>query len=249
MDYIEVEEAEGRRGLRLVLTPGVPAPWSEAAKTVFLVKKLRYQPVRQPSEREDRASLLRWTRQTSAPVAMFEEERPRSGWAEILFLAERLEPSPPLVPRDPFDRALMLGLCHETCGEHGLAWSRRLQILSGAHRTEPETMPWKYGTEDSAAVERAPARVGEILELLARQLERQREAGRNFFVGEGLTALDLYWACFSNMVAPLPPEHSPMPDWIRRLYDDLAGAPSPSASLIEHRDRIFQEFLPLPQDF
>ncbi len=49
MDYIEVEEAEERRGLRLVLTPGVTSPWSEAAKTVVLVKKLLYQPVRQPS--------------------------------------------------------------------------------------------------------------------------------------------------------------------------------------------------------
>ncbi len=110
-------------------------------------------------------------------------------------------------------------------------------------------MLWKYGTEDLAASRNAATRVGEILALLADQLKRQRASHRRFLVGDDLSALDLYWACFSNMVAPLPPEHSPMPDWIRRLYDDLAGAPSPPASLIEHRDRIFQEFLPLPQDF
>ena len=114
---------------------------------------------------------------------------------------------------------------------------------------EPETMPWKYGTEDTVAIERSPERVGELLALLAGQLERQRESGRSFFVGEYLTALDLYWACFSNMVAPLPPEQSAMPDWIRRLYEDLGGTPRPPAGLIAHRDRIFREFLPLPQDF
>jgi glutathione S-transferase len=249
MDYIEIDEAMGREGLRLVLTPGVPGPWGEAAKAVFHVKKIAYQPVRQPSEQEDRSALLRWTRQTSAPVAMFEGERPRSRWDEILFLAERIKSSPSLVPPDPINRVLMFGLAHEICGEHGLGWTRRLQILGSNPGTEPETMPWKYGVEDVDAVAGAAARIDQILDLLARQLEEQRSRGRRFLVGEALSAVDLYWACFSNMLAPLPPEQSAMPSWIRRLYDDIGAASEPPASLLELRDLIFTEFLTLPQDY
>ena len=249
VNYIEVEEAEAQTGLRLVLTSGVPGPWSEAAKAVLDVKKIAYQPVRQPSEQEDRNALIRWTRQSSAPVAMFERERPRARWNEILLLAERLDPSPALVPDDPLDRALMFGLAHEICDENGLGWARRLQILGRSAAQETDSMPWKYGVDDVAALARAPARVGETLDLLATRLENQRKKGRRFLVGQALSAVDLYWACFSNMVAPLPPERSPMPRWIRRLYEDLQGASTPAPSLLEHRDFVFEEFLELPQEF
>lgn len=248
MDYIEIDEAIGRPGLRLVLTPHVPGPYGEAAKAILHVKRIPYVPVRQPGEQEDRTALLRWTRQTSAPVAMYEDERPRSGWTEILFLAERLEPSPRLLPIDPFDRALMLGLCHEICGEHGLGWTRRLQLLPRGVQGEPETMLWKYGLEDEAAIDNASARANEIVALLGGQLERQRRAGSRFFIGDALTALDLYWACFSNMLAPLPPERSPMPDFMRRFYC-TPGVDEPAPILLEHRDCVFEEYLELPQDF
>ena len=110
-------------------------------------------------------------------------------------------------------------------------------------------MPWKYGVEDVAAVAHAAARIDQILNLLASQLEEQRRKGRRFLVGEALSAVDLYWACFSNMLAPLPPEQSAMPSWIRRLYDDIGAASAPAASLLELRDLVFTEFLTLPQNF
>jgi hypothetical protein len=56
---------------------------------------------------------------------MYNNERPRAGWAEILLLSERLAPNPSLLPKDAVDRALVFGLAHEICGEQGLAWSRR----------------------------------------------------------------------------------------------------------------------------
>ena len=37
MDYIEIDDAIGRGGLRLVLTAGVPGPWSESAKGILKV--------------------------------------------------------------------------------------------------------------------------------------------------------------------------------------------------------------------
>ncbi|MCE2392918.1 MAG: hypothetical protein J4G09_15855 [Proteobacteria bacterium] len=248
MEYVSVEEAVELPGLRLVLGPGSPGPWNEAAKAFFRLKGIAFTPVAKPPEGE-REGLLRWTRQTSAPVAMYEKERPRSGWAEILFLAERLQPAPALVPEDPYQRALMLGLCFEICGEHGFGWTRRLLILpsdtSGVH----DSMPWKYGLEDAAAAAGAAQRLRRILELLARQLDEQRARGRRFLVGENLSALDVCWATFSNMVAPLPHEQSPMPDWLRAVYETPISGVTPPPALLEHRDFVFGEYLGLPQEF
>ena len=249
MDYIEVEEARNLPGLRLILTPRVPGPWGEAAKALLYVKKIPYTPVRQPPENEDRTALIDWTRQTSAPVAIYESERPRSGWAEILFLAERLAPQPSPLPADSFERTVALGLCHEICGEQGFGWSRRLQFLPTDKTDVPDTMPWKYGLDEAAVVARAPARMAEIQALLAGQLQRQREQGRRFFVGDSLSAVDVYWACFSNMLVPLSEQQSPMPSWIRKLYGDLRGCEPPAESLVAHRDFIFEEYLELPQRF
>ena len=246
MEYTEIEDAIGYDGLRLVLTAGVPGPWGESAKGIFDVKKIPYLPVRQNAGQHDER-LLGWTRQTSAPVAMYQGERPRSGWAEILFLAERLEPQPALLPADPGDRALALGLAHEICGEHGLGWTRRLMLFRDA-RVEPDTMPWKYGCDDRGSVDRAEARAVEILDLLAGQLRRQREVGRRFLVGASLSAVDVYWACFSNLVVPLPHELSPMPEMIRNAYASWRDAPVDPA-LIAHRDEVFEAHLGLPQEF
>ena len=246
MEYLEIDDAIGRDGLRLVLTAGVPGPWGESAKGILRVKKIPYLLVRQNAGQHDEG-LLGWTRQTSAPVAMYEAERPRSGWAEILFLAERLESQPALLPADSGERALALGLAHEICGEHGLGWTRRLMLLKDAP-VVPNTMPWKYGCDDRRSVDRAELRAVEILALLAGQLRRQREAGRRFLVGGGLSAVDIYWACFSNLVVPLPHEQSPMPEMIRAAYGSWRDAPV-DPILIAHRDEIFERYLGLPQEF
>lgn len=248
MDYVEIEAARDLPGLRLVLTPGVPGPWGESAKAILEVKGIPYTPVRQPPEGE-KAALIEWTGQSAAPVAMYEAERPRAGWAEILFLAERLAPTPRLVPEDPSERALMLGLAFEICGEQGLGWSRRLGLLPRG--ADLGTMPFRYGIEESPPVDDGALRVNEILGLLATQLEHRRAAGSEFFVGDALSAVDLYWAAFSNMLVPMPPEASPMPDFIRPIYD-AANKPeieAPAPLLIEHRDRIYRHVIGLPQDF
>jgi glutathione S-transferase len=188
--------------------------------------------------------LIQWTGQSSAPVAMYDAERPRSGWADILFLAERLAPEPCLIPEDPRERTLMLGLCHEICGEHGLGWTRRLMLLAGMPADETESMPWKYGVSDSAAVERAADRTTDILSLLERQLA---DSAGPYLMGESLRAVDIYWACFSNLIEPLSPEHSPMPDYLRAAYGSWTGGCA--ASLIALRDRVFEEHLGLPQEY
>ncbi|TFH21847.1 MAG: glutathione S-transferase family protein [Myxococcales bacterium] len=243
IEYLEVAEAIERNGLRLVLTTGVPGPWGESAKGIFNVKGLDYVAVRQTAMTVDPA-LMQWTRQSSAPVAMYDAERPRSGWAEILFLAERLAPDPGLIADDPRERALMLGLCHEICGEHGLGWTRRLMLLAGMPADQPESMPWKYGVSDAVAIERAGDRTSDILSMLERQLA---DSAGPYLMGSNFRALDIYWACFSNLIEPLAPEQSPMPDFLRAAYGSWNGGCAPS--LIALRDRVFEQHLGLPQEY
>lgn len=253
MQYIEVEDAIDLPGLRLVLTAGVPGPWGEAAKAIFHVKRIEFTPVRQRAG-EDSEALRRWTGQSGAPAAMYERERPRTGWAEILLLAERLEAEPRLVPRDPSQRSIMFGLCHEICGEEGLGWSRRLMIFDAFLRDKPadppEPMAWKYGYTPVAA-DAAVDRVRQITALFADRLHAQRASGSRYLVGSELSAADLYWAAFATMLSPLPPEQCPIPEWMRPIYD-LNGHPSGltwDPVVIEHRDFIYSEYLPLPMDF
>jgi glutathione S-transferase len=257
VEYIDVEEAKRRTGLRLVLTKGVPGPWGEAAKAILHVKGIPYVPVRQDGGGENRA-LLEWTGQTSAPVAVWNDEPPRSTSREILFLAERLAPEPALLPEDAAERALVQGLADEIHGEMGFGWSRRLvfvhSILEHANREEPAVadvarMAAKYGYDGPTAV-RARARSIGIVRMLAGRLEAQQAAGRRFLVGERLSAADLYWAAFAALIEPMPHELCPMPDFLRTMYttrDEELRAPA--ASLLAHRDAIYREFLELPMAF
>src|SRR3546814_5770445 len=74
--------------------------------------------------------LKAWTGQTSAPVAMLDDDRPRAHWSEVLILAEQLAAEPRLIPADQDERTLMFGLCHEICGDDGLGWNARLLIFA-----------------------------------------------------------------------------------------------------------------------
>jgi hypothetical protein len=175
-EYVEVERARAMSGLRLVLTPGVPGPWSEAAKGVLHVKKLPYVKVRQELGGENRA-LLDWTAQASAPVMVCNEEWPRSLWNDQLYLAERLQPNPPLVPANLEDRVLMFGYANEICGTNGFGWSKRLMIIrDGLGNPDPagrqlfNYLANKYGY-DKAAAEAAPGRIAGILRALTARLE------------------------------------------------------------------------------
>jgi len=108
----------------------------------------------------------------------------------------------------------------------------------------------KYGYSPAAA-EAAPAHMAEILRHLGARLEQQRAKGSKFFVGDQLSALDIYWAAFAALIQPLPPELCPMATAFRDFYTNkdplVAAALSPS--LLEHRDFIYREYLELPVVF
>src|SRR5690348_10061706 len=96
-EYVDVEQAIGRRGLRMVVVGNVPSPWGEAAKGILHIKSIPWVAVRLAYDSE---RLGEWAGQRSGPVAIYDDERPRAGWAEILLLAERLA-APSLLPADP----------------------------------------------------------------------------------------------------------------------------------------------------
>lgn len=255
-DYIDIEQAKTLSGLRIILPPGRPNPWGEALKGMCYVKKIPYTRVRKGMGHD--AALQAWTSQSSAPVAIWNDERPRSTWIEQLYLVERLVPEPALIPTNIEDRALMFGLSNELCGENGFGWSRRVMLLD-ATLTNPQSddtartlasyMGGKYGHNHTAA-EAAPARIAQILGLLNARLAQQQAAGRKFFVGDRLSALDIYWSTFAVVIQPLPADLCPIPEPLRVSFTNtnpvVAAAATPA--LMAHRDFIYREYLELPMN-
>ena len=252
MPWVEVNEARKLGGLRLVVTKGIPNPWSEGAKALFDVKRIPWTPVPQRVMGAN-AELGEWTGQTSAPVAIFGDEPPRTTWSAILHLAERLAPAPALIPADVEERARMFGYLHELCGELGFGWCRRLHFT---HAVLQNGSPlhavgeyiggrYGYGLLPPEVIE---ARMLALARLFAGVLRRQYDAGRPFFIGNHLSALDLYWATFATLIQPLPPEVCPMYEESRQLYTltDPALLAQIDPLLLEHRDRIYREHLPMP---
>jgi glutathione S-transferase len=250
-EYVSVDDAIKRRGLRMVVVSGVPSSWGEAAKGILHIKGIEWVAVRLVYDSEP---LKAWAGQRSAPVAVYEDERPRAGWAEILLLAERLAPTPPLLPAEPAERALAFGLAHEMCGEAGLGWSRRLQMIHAGLQSAggfPERvakyLAKKYGYSPEAGAA-AGGRVAQLLGMLAARLKAQRETGSSYHLGRSLTAVDVYSATFMAMFRPLPPEQCRM-DASTRTAFEMRDAQTDAALdpiLLEHRDMMYAKHLELP---
>jgi len=253
MNYYTASEAQQLPGLRLALTSGLPAPWSMAARFIFDVKKISYTPVEQKGGGANR-ELLTWTGHRNAPVAVLDDEPARTNWADILELAERLSPKPRLIPRDMQQRVMMFGLANEICGPGGLTYNARHNMIGDMLNSGPEaaqaaaqTMAKAYAYSPEAAAG-AGARMAEILQALAAQLEAQRSTSR-YFIGQSLTALDLIWASFSNTLRPLPEDVNPMNKHIRQSYQRMGDTVELPEILFEHRDFIYAQHLTLPLDF
>ncbi len=258
MKYYSPAEAREMDGLRLVLSAHVPGPWGEAAKGLFYVRNIPFTPVEQvPGEANE--ELEAWTGVRNAPVAVYNDEKPLTSWLDILMLAQRLGSGPSLLPEDPGQRALSVGLSHEICGEWGFGWCRRLMIFADlwGEPSQQEALPpvqrrlggqYSFNADNLAA---APARILAILTMLDRQLANQDQAGSPYLVGDSLTAVDIHWATFSAMLSPLPHEVNPMPDYLRGAYANLGDVVSqaPRDRLLAHRDYIYRNHLKLPLEF
>jgi glutathione S-transferase len=250
LTYVTAEEAIGLSGLRVAFSRGVPGPWGVGARAILEHKNIPFtavaQEIAQPNE-----ALLRWTGQTSAPVAVLDTERPRTLWSEIILLAERLAPQPALIPRDPAERATMFGLCHELCAEDGLGWSLRLMVFAGRKAAGAPSSPaltrkYDFGTDFAQARTRA----NDIIAMLGSRLAAQQANGSDFLVGDSLTAADFYWTAFSHMLRGFPEDACHMPDYYRVLSDmvrpHLDPLPEP---LLAHREAILSRYMRLPMKF
>ncbi|MGI9589739.1 MAG: hypothetical protein ACR2P8_00110 [Myxococcota bacterium] len=260
-ETISVEEARSLPGLRLVLTRGVPGPWGEAAKGMFRVKEIPFARVGQDGG-EPNAELEAWTGRANAPQAVWEDEPARAGWAEIILLAERLAPDPPLLPSDAGLRAELFGLGFLIAGEEGFGWQRRLMmlhpVLSLPHDQLPPDHPMRqvverlggrYGYSPEAA-QAAPGRAAEVLRVLSARLEAQQRAGSPYLLGAELTALDVLWAAFAALLQPLPEEHCAFAPMLRAQYtaSDPRILAAASPLLLAHRDQVYEKHLGLPLD-
>jgi glutathione S-transferase len=254
MHYLSVEAAQQQSGLRLVLTRGVPGPWSEAAKAVFNLRQVPYQAVEQQGGRSN-PELVAWTGHRNAPIALYNNEPPRVRWLEILDLAERLGSGASLLPSDTSERIMMVGLSNEIAGENGFAWNARLLMLdagvasqgTGVIAKNPMYNEYQY-SQDKQKIARQ--RVVTFLDFLTQRIKDQAAAGSDYLVGNSLSAADVYWACFSNMLQSLPAEQNPMPDGLRNSWAVLARSlDGYDPQLIVHRDRIFARHLQLPLSF
>ena len=218
MDYIEPAAAKDLPGLRLALTIGVPGPWGESAKKVFEYKGINYVPVAQyPGA--DNEDLVAWTGIRNAPIALFDAEPPRTNFQDIVALAERLAPTPALIPDSTEDRWFCFAISNDICGERGYGWMRR-HVMGSRPRARdataanppmnPQIMRRAYGGNDREQSQ-AAGHVKRVLDSLEQRLFQQRARGSDYFVGNALYACDIHWACFSALLKPCLLYTSPSP--------------------------------------
>ncbi|MEJ0086141.1 MAG: hypothetical protein WDO72_10685 [Pseudomonadota bacterium] len=250
-EYVSVADAIERPGLRMVVVGKVPSPWGEAAKGVFHVKRIRWSAVRLVY---DDPALAKWAGQLTGPVAVYDDEAPRSGWEEILTLAERLQPDPPLLPTDTGLREQVLLLSQKFCGQDGLGWFRRLQMVhaglsknGGFNERVAAYLGQKYGY-DPARVAENGARVRTLLGEFAALLKTRRPAGEPYYFGDVPTAADIYSATFMAFFSPLPGHQCTMHPGTRAAFelvdDETRAAVDPA--LLAHRDMMYARHLELP---
>ena len=252
MDYISLEQAKQSSGVRIICTRLVPGPWGEAAKAIFRLRNVPFQVVAQTGG-EENTDVVEWTKHRNAPIVMHNDESPRVRAMEIIELAERIGSGASLLPTDTNERMLTVGLINEIAGEDGFAWNGRLLMLKPGHDSQGDKIlntPMYKDYYSAAQAERALTRVREILDCLTNQIKTQQSKGSQYLVGNSLTAVDVHWAYFSQMLETYPHEQNPMPRFLRKSWSIVAASLKEfDPILIEQRDAIFTEYLELPIDF
>lgn len=249
LEFVDVATARAARGVRMVVSGLVPSPWSEAAKGMFHVQGVPVLAVR--SARDD-ADLAAFARADNVPVVMYDDEPPRTNWAQIVMLAERLGAPGSLVPTDLERRARMMGLIHELAGEDGLGWNARLRMIDASLMSEgargfplpvARYLGAKYGHSTERAT-RAQGRMREGLRGLAQALGDAELHG-----GAMPNALDVYSATFLTALtditeAACPKMSPPLRKAFAVPFEELVGE-VPEA-LLKHRERMFERHLQWP---
>ena len=106
----------------------------------------------------------------------------------------------------------------------------------------------KYGATPEQGA-RATQRVVEILKVLTAQIVSSRDEGYHYLMGARISAVDIYWATFCNLLAPLEAERMPsLSDSMRGMFTasepEIVAAIDPL--LLALRDLVYAEHLELP---
>ena len=105
----------------------------------------------------------------------------------------------------------------------------------------------QYGYSEashSEAKDRAVARIKTFADYATGQLAHSR-----YLIGDALSALDIYWVYFSQIMQTLPEAVCPMPGGLRKSYElGSAAADVVVPELIEQRNWILAEHR-LPMNF
>jgi glutathione S-transferase len=250
IDYQPIEDIIQADGLRLVLVKGFPSPWGQAAKAMMEYKELSYS-AGALEVRQENAVIAAWSGVNSAPVVAWKKEAPLNKWDDILMLLERLVPDRPLVPKGLPSRLKFFGLAYAICGELGFGWNRRLDGIQSGVKAGMDPGPFgvKYGYNQTDG-ELAEQRSIDFLQELARTLKGQLKMGSEFILGNSVTALDFYWAAFSNLAKIQSAEDCPLEQEIRARFERVSPAVLDAIDpiLIEHRDRIMRAYFKLPME-
>ncbi|MDP3162277.1 MAG: hypothetical protein Q8N31_19870 [Reyranella sp.] len=93
--------------------------------------------------------------------------------------------------------------------------------------------------------------MGSMLGMLAAELKAQQARGVPFFVGESLSAVDIWWVATANILAPLPAAECPMRGASRPAFtaSDPAIVAALDPVLLAHRDRVFKAHFRDPMEF
>ena len=248
-EYVGVEEAIEREGLRMVVVGGIPSPWGEAAKGILHVKHS----IGRRATGLDSEALKSW-RVSSAVRYCSTTMTRRARWLEILMLAETLAAQPPLLPDSAEERAQVLGLSKDICGKDGLAWSRRLQLVHAALH-DAGGFPQRVARYLASKYDYDPAsgpiqgdRVADQLRRLADRLSGQRRVGSPYLVGHSISAADIYCATAMAMFDPLAQDQCAMDDAMRAAFSsrDAQTGAALAPILLEHRELMYARHLPLP---
>lgn len=125
--------------------------------------------------------------------------------------------------------------------------------LAGPERAaaaaEKNPMYAQYGYSETAK-DAALDKSRQIIDYFTRHVHAQRGQDSRYLIGTQLSALDVYWAYFSQILGTLSEAQCPMPAGLRKSYElgsSAVGGCDPL--LIEQRDWIFANHLSLPMVF
>lgn len=251
LTYVSLEVAKAATGTRIVSSALVPSPWSEAAKSLFVVAGL---PAMVVARGRGDDGITAWTGADNVPVVLHGAEPPRTNWAAIVGLVARLAEPGAVLPVGARERAAAFGLLETIAGEDGLGWCSRLAMIQSGIETNGERgfplpiatyLAARYGLAPTITTAALRERIGERLSLLR---ERLAESGGDYFLGQRVSALDVYTASFLTPLANLDDACPQMTSIVRRAFGtarELFADLVPEA-LWAHRRRMFERHLAFP---